>query len=81
MDDLIQERVTQKENELNATTLSPAGDWIKVEVPVSKANTLFNAEFTTFKEQSSGNEVVRTLQYSLPEALQGHVDLVHPTIT
>ena len=69
-----------QENDLVATNLSPAGDWIGIEVPVSKANTLFNAEFTTFSHRDTGSEVIRTLSYSLPSALQGHVDLVHPTV-
>ncbi|EJF62034.1 subtilisin-like protein [Dichomitus squalens LYAD-421 SS1] len=69
-----------QENGLNATSISPAGDWIGVDIAVSKANSLFDADFTTFAYQSSGKQVVRTLSYSLPEALQGHVDLVHPTI-
>ncbi|TBU27414.1 Pro-kumamolisin, activation domain-containing protein [Dichomitus squalens] len=65
---------------LNATSISPAGDWIGIDILVSKANSLFDADFATFEHQSSGKQVVRTLSYSLSEALQGDVDLVHPTI-
>ncbi|TFK81104.1 family S53 protease-like protein [Polyporus arcularius HHB13444] len=70
-----------KTNGLTATTLSPAGDWISIQVPVSKANELFDANFTTFTNQNTGKDVIRTLSYSLPEVLQGHVDLVHPTVS
>ncbi|KAI1790225.1 family S53 protease-like protein [Ganoderma leucocontextum] len=69
-----------QENGLNATTISPAGDWISINVPVSQANSLFDADFTTFAHQESDKRFIRTLSYSLPESLQGHVDLVHPTV-
>ncbi|KAI0696063.1 family S53 protease-like protein [Cerioporus squamosus] len=68
-------------NGLTATTLSPAGDWISIQVPVSKANQLFDANFTTFTSRDGGKDVIRTLSYSLPQVLQGHVDLVHPTVS
>ncbi|EJF64357.1 family S53 protease-like protein [Dichomitus squalens LYAD-421 SS1] len=68
-------------NGFNVTTLSPAGDWISINVPVSKANALLGANFTTFAHRDSGRQFIRTLSYSLPESLRGHVDLVHPTVT
>ena len=70
-----------RDNGLNATTISPAGDWIAINVPVSKANTLFDANFSTFAHQDSDTQIIRTLSYALPQNLQGHVDLVHPTVT
>lgn len=70
-----------KENGLTAKPLSPAGDWLGIGVPVSKANSLFNTTFSVFRREDSGAETIRTLAYSLPEALQGHVDLVHPTVS
>ncbi|PIL24838.1 hypothetical protein GSI_12724 [Ganoderma sinense ZZ0214-1] len=69
-----------QENGLNPTTTSPAGDWISISVPVSQANSLFAANFTTFVHQDSDKQFIRTLSYSLPKSLQGHVDLVHPTV-
>ena len=69
-----------QENGLSATTTSPAGDWITISVPVSQANSLFAANFTTFAHQDSDKQFIRTLSYSLPKSLQGHVDLVHPTV-
>ncbi|KAI0663984.1 family S53 protease-like protein [Cubamyces menziesii] len=70
-----------KENGLTSTTLSPAGDWISVSVPVAKANQMFNTNFTVFRNTATGAEVVRTLAYSLPEAIEPHVDLVYPTVS
>ncbi|KAI9057998.1 subtilisin-like protein [Trametes sanguinea] len=70
-----------KENGLTAKPLSPAGDWLGIDVPVSKANSLFNTNFSVFQHADSGVETIRTLAYSLPKALQGHIDLVHPTVS
>ncbi|KAI0367238.1 subtilisin-like protein [Pilatotrama ljubarskyi] len=70
-----------RENGLTATALSPAGDWLGFQVPVSRANDMFKTNFTVFRHTGTGTETVRTLAYSLPEALQGHVDLVHPTVS
>ncbi|KAH8078042.1 family S53 protease-like protein [Cristinia sonorae] len=69
------------ENGLTAQKLTTAGNWISFEVPVSKANELLNTQFAVFKHEDSGEESVRTLEYSIPANLVGHVNLVHPTIT
>lgn len=68
-----------KQNSLNGTALSPTGDWVGFEIPAGKANTLFNANFSVFEHGTSGKQAIRTMLYSLPPSLQGHVDLVHPT--
>ncbi|KAH9857435.1 family S53 protease [Lenzites betulinus] len=70
-----------KENDLSAQTISPAGDWLAFEVPVSKANELFDADFSVFTHDQTGLEAIRTMSYSIPAELQGHLDLVHPTVT
>ncbi|KAI0635010.1 subtilisin-like protein [Trametes polyzona] len=70
-----------EDNGLAARPLSHAGDWLAVDVPVAKANELFNTNFSLFRHTATGADTVRTLEYSLPNVLQGHVDLVHPTIS
>ena len=69
-----------KENDITAETSSPAGDWLSFEVPVEKANNLLDADFSVYTH-TSGMQAVRTLSYSIPVALEGHLDLVYPTIT
>ncbi len=76
---LIQEWLAA--NNITFKTISPAGDWIQFSVPVSQANTLLEADFTIFSHTETGMELTRTLAYSIPAVLQGHVDLIHPTIT
>ncbi|KZT71785.1 hypothetical protein DAEQUDRAFT_755611 [Daedalea quercina L-15889] len=69
------------ENDLQSTSLSAAGDWISVQMPASTANNLFNADFSVFTHSSTGAQVVRTLAYSVPTDLAGHIDLVYPTVS
>ena len=69
------------ENGLEAVPISPAGDWLSISVPVSKANDLLDTEFAVFTHTESGHESIRTLAYSIPTDLVGHLDLVHPTVT
>ncbi|KAA1474770.1 family S53 protease [Dentipellis sp. KUC8613] len=61
-------------------TISPAGDWLGVNVTVAQANSLLDAEYTTFTNQATGQPTVRTLSYSIPAELKGHLDFVHPTV-
>ncbi|KAJ4467466.1 subtilisin-like protein [Lentinula edodes] len=64
---------------ITSTPITPAGDWIKFDVPVSTANQLLQAEFSIFNHTESGQTSVRTLAYSIPSDLQAHVKVVHPT--
>ena len=70
-----------KENGISARPTSAAGDALSFELPVDKANELFDADFSVFKHDETGVEAVRTLSYSIPTELQGHLDFVHPTVT
>ncbi|KAJ7070060.1 family S53 protease [Mycena amicta] len=65
-------------NGLTPTVASPYGEWLTVEVPVSKANEMLNANYETFTHVESGLQIVRTMEYSLPEELHAHIEAVHP---
>lgn len=54
------------------------GSSIWFQTDVSTANAMLSTNFHTYSD-STGTEKVRTLQYSIPESLVGHVDLVSPT--
>ncbi|CCL99221.1 uncharacterized protein FIBRA_01236 [Fibroporia radiculosa] len=69
------------ENELNATVLSPVGDWLSLDIPVNKANELLAANYSVYVNAQTGLQTIRTLSYSIPEDLQEHLALVHPTVT
>ena len=65
-------------NGLNATSASPAGDWLALSISVNQASKLFDDEFSVFTYEPTGEQLVRTLVYSLPAVLSGHVEFVHP---
>ena len=69
------------ENGLHATALSGAGDWLTIQMPVSKANDLLDADFSVYTHPQTGKQAVRTLNYSIPTDLAGHLSLVHPTVS
>ncbi|OSC98853.1 family S53 protease [Trametes coccinea BRFM310] len=68
-----------KENNIAAKQRTPAGDWLGFSLPVSQASELLNAEFSVFNHTATGTTSIRTLAYSIPSDLQGHIDLIHPT--
>ncbi|KAH9851330.1 family S53 protease [Lenzites betulinus] len=68
-----------KENDIEATKASPAGDWLSFSIPVSKASALLDADFAVFNHTPTGKTSIRTLAYSIPADLKGHLDFVHPT--
>ncbi|KAH9921038.1 family S53 protease-like protein [Fomitopsis serialis] len=69
------------ENDITASTISPGGDWLSISIPVSQANEMLDADFSVFTHEATGAQSVRTLQYSIPTDLVGHLQLVHPTTT
>lgn len=55
------------------------GQHVTIKTTVGNANALFSANFTAFKDDSTGVEKIRTLQYSIPKDVSDHVDFVSPT--
>ncbi|KAJ6603478.1 subtilisin-like protein [Mycena vulgaris] len=68
-------------NKLQPTVISPNGEWVSITLPVSRANTLFAADFQIFTHPAMPRSITRTLSVSLPIELVGHVDVLHPTTT
>ncbi|KAF7316159.1 Family S53 protease-like protein [Mycena indigotica] len=66
------------EEELYAVS-DPKSDTLQFTVPVSQASAMLDAEFAKFAHSGSNQTTIRTLQYSLPADLAGHVAYVHPT--
>ncbi|KAB5595344.1 Tripeptidyl-peptidase I [Ceratobasidium theobromae] len=65
--------------EVSTLERSAGRDWVNVVVPVSKAEELLDAEYSIWEHTESGERVVRTMKYSLPESVHEHVHLVTPT--
>ncbi|CAI6303074.1 unnamed protein product [Periconia digitata] len=55
------------------------GDYVTVRASVNAIEKLLKTEYNTFVRTSSSDKALRTLQYSLPSNLVGHIDMVQPT--
>lgn len=66
---------------VTADEISPTGDWLAFSVHISKANEMFGASYTVFEHEETGRQSLNTLEYSIPETLKGHLELVHPTVS
>ena len=60
------------------TDYTAQGSSIWFQTNVSTANTMLSTSFKTYGD-STGATKLRALQYSIPESLVGHVDLLSPT--
>ncbi|KAF8583077.1 subtilisin-like protein [Ramaria rubella] len=58
---------------------SSSFDWVKVRTSVQKAEEMLNTTYHVWKNTVSGESIVRTTTWSVPETLKDHIDLVHPT--
>ncbi|KAF8638557.1 hypothetical protein AX17_002100 [Amanita inopinata Kibby_2008] len=58
---------------------SPAKDWVFARVPVWLAERMLNTTYHVWQHEGSGDYLVRTTSYSLPETLHAHVDVIQPT--
>jgi tripeptidyl-peptidase-1 len=63
---------------LNSVYRSGSGDWITLRIPVDLAEKILSAKYNIYRHTTSGEEVVRTLSYSLPEELHDHIDVISP---
>ncbi|KAI9068395.1 subtilisin-like protein [Trametes sanguinea] len=66
-------------NNVTASTISPAGDWLSVQVPVAKANAMLATQFGEYAHEKMNVSMIRTLSYSVPETVKGHLAAIHPT--
>ena len=64
-------------NDAGVTKLASDGEWVRFATTVGQANKLLDANFMYY--ESEGVKKLRTLQYSIPDSLVQHVDLVTPT--
>lgn len=69
-----------KKNGITPKQTSAAGDWMQLSLSVSKANELLNTEFGVYTRTESGKQTIRTMAYSIPAHLKGHIDMIYPTI-
>ncbi|KAG2367594.1 peptidase S8/S53 domain-containing protein [Suillus spraguei] len=58
---------------------SSARDWVTIRVPVGLAEEMLDTTYYVYKHTATGESIVRTTSYSLPDILHDHVDLIQPT--
>ncbi|KAG1799114.1 peptidase S8/S53 domain-containing protein [Suillus variegatus] len=58
---------------------SSARDWVTIHVPVGLAEEMLDTTYHVYKHSETGESIVRTTSYSLPDILHHHVDLIQPT--
>ncbi|KAH9001905.1 subtilisin-like protein [Lactarius hatsudake] len=64
----------------SSVSLTPGGNWLKViGVPVLQANDILGASYQLYQHVKTNNTVLRTVSYSLPDVLHGHIQTVVPT--
>jgi tripeptidyl-peptidase I len=67
-----------KANGLSVSALSDTNEWLEFTTTVGQANSLFGASYQSYLHLATGSSLTRTLAYSLPKELVGHVDTVTP---
>ena len=60
------------------TKITTVGDSVWFQTTVAKANKMLGTTFKTYTDVSGASKL-RTTEYSLPETLKSHIDLVSPT--
>ncbi|KAK1751148.1 subtilisin-like protein [Echria macrotheca] len=54
-------------------------DWVSFSTTAAKADMLLNTTFSWYQYSGGGGPKLRTLQYSIPDDLCDHIDLIQPT--
>jgi tripeptidyl-peptidase-1 len=65
--------------EHNVTSIEDDSDWINFDTTVATANKLLETEFAWYRSDYKGKERLRTLEYSVPDLVARHINLVQPT--
>ncbi|KAI9453962.1 subtilisin-like protein [Lactarius psammicola] len=71
-----------EDHDVPSSSVSTAlgGDWLVViGVPLLQANDILGASYQLYQHLETNDTVLRTVSYSLPQALHGHVQTVVPT--
>ena len=64
---------------VSSLSRTDAGDWVTVTIPVNKVEHMLDTKYSVYKHVSTGETIVRTISYSLPSVLHGHVSVIAPT--
>ncbi|KAK6004110.1 hypothetical protein QM012_008960 [Aureobasidium pullulans] len=59
--------------------LAQHGDWIDLTADIETADRMMNASFAKYREDTGRGIIIRTQQYSLPDHVAKHVDMIERT--
>lgn len=69
-----------KESGVESKDIANDGEWINFVAPVSTAEAMMDTTFKTYQSLVRDDiQKVRALQYSVPEDVREHIDLIQPT--
>ncbi|KAH8979042.1 subtilisin-like protein [Lactarius akahatsu] len=64
----------------SSISMTLGGNWLRVVgVSVSQANRILGASYQLYQHVETNDTVLRTISYSLPEVLHGHIQTIVPT--
>jgi tripeptidyl-peptidase-1 len=63
----------------NITSIKDDSDWIMFQTNVETANKMLATQFQWYLDESSNTEVLRTMEYSVPQEIESHINFVQPT--
>lgn len=69
-----------KSENVSSNSVEKHGNWITFTVPVSQAEQMLKTRFHYFHNNASQETAVRTLEYSVPQDIHDHVQMIQPTI-
>ncbi|KAL4076338.1 peptidase S8/S53 domain-containing protein [Scleroderma yunnanense] len=58
---------------------SSAQDWIIIHVPVGLVEVMLGTKYHVYRHTETGEQIVRTTIYSLPERIHEHIEFIQPT--
>ncbi|RPD69218.1 family S53 protease-like protein [Lentinus tigrinus ALCF2SS1-7] len=64
---------------IHPQTVSPSGDMLRIDIPVSTANALLTANFTVFKDKDADVTLTRTLSVTIPDDVEPYLQDIYPT--
>lgn len=69
-----------RQSGVNAADINVDGEWVNFVATIEQADAMLNTKFYFYRNQNRKNVIkIRTLEYSLPQELFEHIDLVQPT--
>ena len=69
-----------EESGISSKDIKNDGEWITFHAPVGRAESMLGTTFKTYRNDVRRDvKRVRSLSYSVPKAVRGHIDMIQPT--